>query len=351
MREVATSIEELTTDWMASALSTDVRSVTARPIGTGQTSSTFRVTIDADSCPPTMVVKLADGEEGARRRVVVAHRNEVGFYQSMATTLEVPVPECFYAAISEDGSCFTLLLEDLSPREPGRQADGCSPIQTSAAVRYLAGLHASWWNDTALSDVDFLVPITVDRAAFLTELTKTATALFIERYDERLASEDVATLQQLSEVLTEWQLNAGGPFSVVHGDYRPDNLLFSPDGQDVVAVDWQTVTAALPARDLAYFIGTSLPTEQRRSQEEGLVSEYYRELTARGVQNYPLERCVADYGRGHLQGPMITVLGSMTSAETRGTAVDEMFLSMASRSCSAVRDHGSIEAHRGPTPR
>jgi aminoglycoside/choline kinase family phosphotransferase len=350
VREVAGSIEDLTTDWMSSALATDVRTVVAQPIGTGQTSSTFRLTIDADNCPATVVVKLADGEEGARRRVVVAHRNEVGFYQSMASTLAIRVPECFYAAISEDGSRFTLLLEDLSPREPGRQADGCSPIQSSAAVRYLAGLHASWWNDEALSGVDFLVPITVDRAAFLTELTQTATNLFIERYEERLASEDVATLQQMSDVLTEWQLNAGGPFSIVHGDYRPDNLMFSPDGQDVVAVDWQTVTAALPARDLAYFIGTSLPTEQRRSQEEGLVSEYYEELRARGVHDYAYERCVADYGRGHLQGPMITVLGSMTSAETRETSVDEMFLSMASRSCSAVRDHGSIEAHQGSTP-
>ena len=155
----------------------------------------------------------------------------------------------------------------------------------------------------------------------------------------------------MSEVLTEWQLNAGGPFAVVHGDYRLDNLMFSPDGQDVVAVDWQTVTSALPARDLAYFIGTSLPTDQRRSQEEGLVSRYYEELRARGVHDYAIEQCMADYGRGHLQGPMITVLGSMTSAEIRGAAADEMFLSMASRSCSAVRDHGSIEAHHGPTPR
>jgi hypothetical protein len=41
---------------------------------------------------------------------------------------------------------------------------------------------------------------------------------------------------------------------------------------------------------------------------------------------------------------MITVLGSMTSAGTRDALADDMFLSMARRSCAAVRDLRSLEA-------
>ena len=48
------------------------------------------------------------------------------------------------------------------------------------------------------------------------------------------------------------------PFAVIHGDYRLDNLMFPPDGDGVVALDWQTVGVGPPARDIAYFLGTSL---------------------------------------------------------------------------------------------
>ena len=44
---------------------------------------------------------------------------------------------------------------------------------------------------------------------------------------------------------------------LIHGDYRLDNLMFPPHGTGVVAVDWQTLAVAPPARDLAYFLATS----------------------------------------------------------------------------------------------
>jgi thiamine kinase-like enzyme len=127
-------------------------------------------------------------------------------------------------------------------------------------------------------------------------------------------------------------------------DFRPDNLLFSPDGSGVVAIDWQTLTVTLPARDLSYFVGTALEPAQRRAVERDLVAVYHRELADRGVMAYSLEQCFADYRIGQLQGPMITVLGSMTSAEDRGQATDEMFLIMAERSCAAIRELGSLDA-------
>ena len=78
-----------------------------------------------------------------RLRVATAHRNEVGFYRQLAPTVNVRVPECRYAAISDDGASFTLLLEDVSPRKPGRQADGCSFAEATEAVENLGRLHAS----------------------------------------------------------------------------------------------------------------------------------------------------------------------------------------------------------------
>jgi NAD(P)-dependent dehydrogenase (short-subunit alcohol dehydrogenase family) len=185
-----------------------------------------------------------------------------------------------------------------------------------------ARLHASRWNDDTLFDVDFLIPLTEERATFLADLTKVATTEFIQRYADRLGEEDAATLREVPDVLVEWQLSRPRPFSLVHGDYRLDNLILHPMGHDVVAVDWQTVTVAMPARDLGYFISTSLPTERHRTEESRLVAEYHMELQARGVDMYPSDQCKADYRRGLIHGPMITVLGSMTSAGARDEAID-----------------------------
>jgi aminoglycoside/choline kinase family phosphotransferase len=323
------------------ALGTEVRSASSERIGTGQTSSTYRLTIEADGWPSALVAKLAEGDEAARRRVATAHRNEVGFYTQLADSLDVRTPSCFYGAVSDDGTLFTLILEDLAPRLPGRQVEGCSIDQMSQAVRTLAALHACRWNDEALHDVGFLIRPTPERAQFLGDLALTATGQFISRFGSRLDEMDIATLREVAEVLGDWQLSRAAPFSLVHGDYRLDNLMFPPIGDDVVAVDWQTVTVALPARDLSYFIATSLPVEQRRAVEHRLVQSYYDELQVRGIEGYGFARCFEDYRFGQLQCPMITVLGCMTSSG-RSNEADDMFLAMATRSCAAIRDLGSL---------
>ena len=281
---IAGGAEDLSAEWLSVALGTEVSSVSAEQIGTGQTSSTYLLHIDADGCPPTLVAKLAEGDEAARRQVATAHRNEVGFYTRLADTLDVRAPSCWFAAIADDGTQFTLLLEDLAPRRPGRQVDGCALDQMAHAVHNLAALHACRWNDDALRAVDFLVPLTRQRAEFLGGLASTATDQFISRFASRVDPLDVATLRAVAEVLVEWQMGRPEPFTVVHGDYRLDNLMFPPIGSDVVAVDWQTVTLALPARDLSYFIATSLPIEERRRAEEMLVETYHDELLRRGVE-------------------------------------------------------------------
>ena len=337
------SVEELNREWLGIALGCEVRSIGVEPIGTGQTSSTYRLTIDADGCARTLIAKFAEGLEDARRRVATGHRNEVGFYQQLAPTVDVRVPTCWYAAISDDGTRFTLLLEDLAPRRPGRQADGCSFSEAAKSVENLGRLHASRWNDNTLREVDFLLPLTEERAAFLADIARKGTEQFIARYANVLDEDDILTLQAAAEVFFEWQLNHSEPFSLIHGDYRLDNLMLHPAGTDVVVVDWQTLMTALPSRDLGYFIGTSLPTEQRREQEGQLVRGYYETLRSQGVTDYTFDRCSTDYRIGLLHGPMITVIGSLTSVGSRGRLADEMFLSMARRSCAAVRDHQSIE--------
>ena len=79
-------------------------------------------------------------------------------------------------------------------------------------------------------------------------------------------------------LVTPWLLAEPDRFSLMHGDYRLDNLLFTPDRTAITVVDWQTLGAGLPARDLAYFTATSLLPDQRAELDERLVTAYHDEL-------------------------------------------------------------------------
>lgn len=339
---VARGVDDLTAEWLTAALGVEVRAVAAERVGTGQIGTSYRLTLDGDGGPPTLVAKLAGGDEEARARVKDGYRQEVSFYTELVDSLEVRAPRCWYGAITEDSMDFTLLLEDLAPRVPGVQAEGCSPDQAADAVGNLVGLHAPRWGDPTLWDLEFVRRPSAEGAAFLRDVLVPATEEFLGLYADQLSGEDAATLRDSAAAIADWMLARPEPFAVLHGDYRLDNLMFPPEGDGVVALDWQTVTVAPPLRDVAYFLGTSLHTEDRRVAEERLVADYHAALVERGVSGYGADRCWEDYRLGHLQAPYITVLGRVYATAERSDRADGMFLAMARRSCAAIRDLDSI---------
>lgn len=349
MNPVVSSVDELTPDWLTEALGADggvtVSSVTTEQIGRGQIGTSHRLTLvyDGEQGPATLVAKLAGGNHDARSRVAGGYAKEVGFYTHLASTVDVCTPRCWYGAITDDNTNFTLLLDEVVAASPGVQADGCSAAEARGAVRNLAGLHASRWNDPALRDHAFLAPASPAMAALLGDVLVDATESFITRYDDRLGHDDKTTLRTVARAITAWHLARPEPYAIVHGDYRLDNLMFPHDGSDVTALDWQTVTLAPPARDLAYFLGTSLHTDDRRAQQEGLVAQYHEQILERGVAGYDADTCWDDYRLGQLQGPLITVLGCTYATAEPTERSDGMFMAMATRSCAAIRDLASLE--------
>lgn len=346
---IAEGAADLSAEWITSVLQAAghdlvVSAAEAQRVGTGQMGMTFRLTLryEGTAGPATLIVKVAGEDEVMRSLVAPGYAAEVGFYQALAHVLGVRTPRCWYAAISDDNQTFTLVLDDASPAQPGVQAHGCTPEQARAALRNLVGLHAPRWNDAALYELRFLQRRDEASATMMQQVLVSATEGFVERYRDVLGDDDVDTLRAAAEVIGRWQLARPEPFSVLHGDYRLDNLLFPPAGDEVVAVDWQTAAIGPPLRDVAYFLGTSLDTELRREHERRLVSEYHDALVASGVTGYSFDSCWDDYRLGQLQGPLITVLGCMYSA-SRTEQSDAMFLAMIRRSCAAIRDVASLE--------
>lgn len=350
--------DAVTAEWLAEVLAGSghrvaVEAVEVQPIGTGQTGATYRIDVrygswhraDGADLPNSFVIKLPAQDPAVRERVALSYRSEHAFYTGVADTVAVPLPRCYFCAYAEPAD-FALLLADMAPAEQGDQIRGCTIAEAQAAVTALAGLHGPRWCDPAWLSFEGTVMPKPDQAAAhgLGEITRMAAATTIERVGERLTATDCATVLQSADLIADWLLGAGDRFSILHGDYRADNVLFDPQGGWATVVDWQTLAVGLPARDLAYFLGTSLQPAVRVRHERTLLQVYREALNGFGVADFDDETCWRDYRFGMLQIPMITTLGFAFSAATdRG---DDMVVAMLERGSRAIRDLGTLELVR-----
>ncbi|CAO5159106.1 Aminoglycoside phosphotransferase [Frankia sp. AiPs1] len=347
---------EVTAEWMTRALraggaDVEIAALRFEQIGTGQLGASYRFHLERSPgqvghSPATVVVKMAVGDRATRARIARAYRQETGFYRTFASSARIRVPHCWSADISADGLSFTLVLEDAHPARPGRQVDGCTIEQAAVAVRNLAGLHAPFWNDRTLaSRAPWLREADDAGLRFLDGILRGAADEFVRRYADELSAADAGTLLRAADEITRWGRAIRHRTSLIHGDYRLDNLMFGAAG-DVVTVDWQTLEIGFPGRDLAYFLSTALSPAQRRRHEESLITAYQQRLVELGVDGYSAADCFADYRLGTLHGPMTAMIGCVYAAGTQTADSDRMFLSLATRSACAIRDLGTLELLR-----
>jgi hypothetical protein len=264
----------------------------------------------------------------------------------VAERVRIPIPQHFHCDISSDGGDFVLLLADMAPAVQGDQIGGCSPAEAALGVKALAGLHGPTWCDPRWPEFPGLaMSLTTDDAIKgLGDIAVMATQITLERLGTRMSAEDRETTTEAMSMVAQWLLADRDRFSLMHGDYRLDNMLFDPDRTRVTVVDWQTLGVGLPARDLAYFTGTSLLPAARASSDEDLVATYHTELLGYGIADYDRETCWRDYRVGMLQVPLISVLGCAFAISTeRG---DDMMLVMLERGCQAIRELGSLDLVR-----
>jgi len=346
----------LSAEWLNRALAASGRlegeqitEVALTPIGTGQMSECLRLTMEYDGAsrlPATMVAKLPAESETSRgtAKVLRSYENEVRFYQQLAPGLPMRTPEVFFAEIDPESAGFVLLLEDLAPARPGDQLAGCSPQLAKIAVDELVKLHAPYWDDPFLASLEWLHR---DRAAsqgFLLALLPPMWEAFRARYGDDLNLDVQRAGDDLFAHLGAYLHAETEPWSVIHGDYRLDNLLFDaePAGGGVAVVDWQTCTHGPALQDVAYFIGASLTVDERRLVEDTLVRGYHNGLCTAGVGGYDWDRCWRDYRRDTWAGFVMAIAASNLVERTeRG---DLMFLTMATRHARHALDLDGLAA-------
>src|ERR1700742_1578582 len=230
---------DVTAGWLSAVLSgrgtaVEVGEVDVVAIGTGQTGATYRVTAsyrtDPGDLPGTFVIKLPAQDDTVRDRVVIGYRSECAFYASVADRVRVPTPQCFYCEITEDAMDYALLLADQAPAVQGDQIAGCGEREGRLAVTALAGLHGPSWCDPVWLDFPGIAFARPDEASAkgLGEVARMSLDITVDKLGDRMSAADRETFTTAMDLVTPWLLAEWDRFALLHGDYRLDNLLFSP---------------------------------------------------------------------------------------------------------------------------
>jgi hypothetical protein len=322
----------VTTEWLTRVLGARVDSFTVEPVGTGQVGQNVRFLLSGDAHVPRSVVGKFPSDDPASRATGVAlgnYEREVRFYLELAPSLPIRTPRCYYADVDPATQDFVLLLEDMAPAQQGDQISGCTPAQAELALRELTKLHAPRWGDRSLADMQWLTRQTGAVAPLIESMYQTAWPEFLERFGRRLSDGHVALGERFGPKLAAWIGEHREPFTITHGDYRIDNMLFAADA--VAIVDWQSPGYGVGMFDAAYLLATSLTVSDRRAQERELVRAYCDELACMGWDD-----CWREYRRMSLGGTIVTVVASMlVGSDDRG---EEMFRVMAERQFTAAED-------------
>ena len=132
------------------------------------------------------------------------------------------------------------------------------------------------------------------------------------------------------------------PWTLLHQDFRVENLFFDPSGGEVVVIDWQSLGRGPGAYDLAYLLGGSM-----RPSSGGRTSAPWSRSTTSAwwppaSRATPTTTCGATTRISHLVNTAVPVLvgATMDLANERGT---ELIATLGRRHFSAVVDLDAVD--------
>lgn len=328
-----------------------VTSVSFQPLGegVGLLGSVLRATLTHEPTattaglrnPRSVILKRASTQPMTRSIADYFgyYEREAGMYRDLLPRPGVAAPACYAVDVDPTGYPI-LLLEDLGGLRSGDQVSGASPDDAFAAAELLGALHAAYWEDSRLRRLAWLPGPTDSVIAGYGSLFDSTWPTFVSVHASDIDAELLDVAPRVAARFDEaCRRFANGVTTLVHGDFRLDNLLFADDAERrAVAVDWQLAALGRGPYDLAFFTAGSLDTDTRRRVERDLVEHYHQALKANGVAGYRSNDCWDDYRWGHvlnLPNP-ITAAVAVDPVNERGA---ELLAVNAARALAAVADH------------
>jgi len=292
MPTIPIEIDELTAEWVTTVLQTHAPGATVDDVEVLDRSSgtTGRARLGLRSTdqrvPASVFVKLAPFTEERRALVDMVGMgvSEARFYTDLAAEVPVRTPSVWHADHDTTGG-YIMVLEDLTAagatqptqEEPdaaefaGQVMDAMSAVHAEfhASPRFGAGGDLAWVEERGRGYG------AGDALAFMAHAVATIGDSMPPVFHE-LAELYLANGDRVAALLAE------GTPTLIHGDSHIGNML-RLDGVPVL-LDWAMVSCAPGIRDVAYFIGNSIPPEVRREHEEALVRRYLAGLAELGIE-------------------------------------------------------------------
>ena len=207
-----------------------------------------------------------DGDRGDRRKRR-SYEVEAAWYLTRAPghdpACRIPRP----IAIRVEGERTDLLIEDLGaayPRRPTRLDERT----VEPCLRWLAAFHAAHLHDAG------------DR------LWGQGCYWHLHTRPDELRTMPDGELKRAATALDE-ALRGARHTTLVHGDAKLANFLFTSDGAHVAAVDFQYVGVGVGTRDLAYLLGSCLCEDTLALHHDRLLDRYDRLLIAELARRRP----------------------------------------------------------------
>ncbi|MBA59475.1 MAG: hypothetical protein CMQ40_09935 [Gammaproteobacteria bacterium] len=350
---IPANVNEISAEWLSEILSSggtvlEVSEKQIEAIGHGMMSNLYRVNLSyrSGAGPASLVIKLP-AENQQNREVAVSfeiYKREVNFYSRLAEKTPMRVPQTLLSECSSSDS-FVIVMEDLLSWAPGDQVAGCSIADAKAAIDSLADLHATFWNSVDHDSFDWIPDsFRSIMSRGLYEGVAAGYDNFVDLFSKILSPELAGSKEKFLNGLTgmqEW-INQT-PRTVIHGDFRLDNLLFRSmdDSSEVACCDWQACLRGKGVHDLAYFLAGSLETEIRRDSEHELIERWVAGLSKRGVEDYGEEEAFLDYRKAIMfLWTYVVNNGGLASASQRDYDWVEK---QVQRHADAIMDHRCLD--------
>ncbi|MBT4269332.1 MAG: phosphotransferase, partial [Deltaproteobacteria bacterium] len=349
-QKIPVSIEEISPEWLTGALTksgvmtqgNSVRNVDYQIIGEGQgfVGTLARLNIEYDqqvnSLPATMIAKVPTPVKKSKMIMEAFwnYERENRIYEEILPELPLRTPVCYfsdfdsgkgekwmnkvykrYGSLSQGlaGLYFVnaglrnvgmkkryiLLLEDLSDLEQVSHLSGCSFEEAKLVMKPLGVAHAGLWEKPELKK--FWLKDHADMSNMMGFLTS--------RWEPIMKNTAAGKLTPKMKSVFDW-INSNNrkldkyskslPHTLVHTDFRLDNIFFNRKEKSVVVIDWQSPCPGFGLFDPAYFLmnNCSMPLDEGQIRE--LIMVYHQGLIEGGVSNYSLEQCLSDFPVGLL---------------------------------------------------
>ena len=359
---IPNTIGEISPEWLTDALTSSgvlknnaVHEVKTEIIGEdiGYVGILARLQIGYDkpdqTAPSTMIAKIPTLEK-KNKMIMEAFWNyerENRLYEEVLDHLPVKTPRCYYSAFDPGlgektmskvyqryGTLpqglmglyflyvairnlrlkrrYILLLEDLGHLEQIDQREGCSYEVAKQLMKTIGVAHAAYWENPQLGR--FWLKDHTEFPNMMGFLSAKGIPVI-----KKLFAGKVST--KVNEVFSWLKMNNNSldryiqkrPTTLIHTDYRLDNIFFDHENNQVVLIDWQASCPGLGLFDPCFFILTNGNCPFTPEQGKELITVYHQGLVEGGLTDYSFEACMRDYPYGMLVALryMLIIIGGL----------------------------------------